>query len=285
MMRIKNNFDEKKFFDIINVMSHDNKLTKKNTKKIYKDGFREANKLKKLVIKNNFKIIKLNGSEERLSKKIVLLANLIGKSVSQNIQGEKKVVIEPNFKLIKKYSNISNNKIRYHQTNKGGSIHTDGPQLVKSPNILIMGCIKNAVSGGKTILVDSKKLFKKIKKYDQKTAEILKQKFFFERRGFGGTQKVLNKRIFDIKKKKFEFRYLREYIDSAYKLKNKKIPNHKIKALELLDKFLKKKELQTKLKLNSGDVILINNKLVAHGRTGFTLSKNKPRKLLRIWIN
>jgi predicted RNase H-like nuclease (RuvC/YqgF family) len=148
-----------------------------------------------------------------------------------------------------------------------------------------MGCIKNATKGGKTILVDSKKLFNKIKNHDQISAEVLKKKFLFERRGFGGNKKILSKKIFDINNKKFEFRYLREYINSAYKIKKLKIPNNKKKALDLLDVFLEKKELQTKLKLNVGDVILINNKSVAHGRTSFTLSKNKPRKLLRIWVN
>lgn len=285
MPRFKNNFNLKKFTNILNILSKFNNISKKPKNLFYNQGIREANKLKKLIIKENYKVINLNGSNEKLSKKIILLSNLMGKSVPQNINKEKSVVIEPNLKLLKKYKNISNNKIRYHQTNKGGSIHTDGPQLNKSPNILIMGCIKNSVRGGETILVDSKKLFKKIKNQDQKSAEILQKKFFFERRGFGGNIKTLSKKIFDINKDKFEFRYLREYINSAYKIKKIKIPNNKKKALDLLDVFLHKKEMQTKLKLNIGDVILINNKAIAHGRTSFTLSKNKPRKLLRIWVN
>ena len=285
MTKIKNNFKLKKFIQIINVLSSFNGKTKQYSNSIHKEGIQEANKLKKIIIKKNYKVIKLSGSNEKLSKKIILLSNLLGKSVPQNIKKEKHVVIEPNLKLLKKYKNISSNKIRYHQTNKGGSIHTDGPQLNKSPNILIMGCIKDATKGGKTILVDSKKLFKKIKNYDQKSAEILKKKFFFERRGFGENKNVLSKKIFDINKDKFEFRYLREYINSAYKIKKVKIPKNKKRALDLLDVFLNKKNLQTRLKLNIGDVILINNKTVAHGRTGFTLSKNKPRKLLRIWVN
>ncbi len=285
MPRFKNNFNLKKFTNILNILSKFNNISKKPKNLFYNQGIREANKLKKLIIKENYKVINLNGSNEKLSKKIILLSNLMGKSVPQNINKEKSVVIEPNLKLLKKYKNISNNKIRYHQTNKGGSIHTDGPQLNKSPNILIMGCIKNSVRGGETILVDSKKLFKKIKNQDQKSAEILQKKFFFERRGFGGNIKTLSKKIFDINKDKFEFRHLREYINSAYKIKKIKIPNNKKKALDLLDVFLHKKEMQTKLKLNIGDVILINNKAIAHGRTSFTLSKNKPRKLLRIWVN
>jgi alpha-ketoglutarate-dependent taurine dioxygenase len=285
MTKIKKNFKLKKFTNIINILSRLKNANKQYPSRIHNEGIEEANKLKKIIIKKNYKVIKLNGSNEKLSKKIILLANLLGKSVSQNINDEKYVVIEPNLKLLKKYKNISNNKIRYHQTNKGGSIHTDGPQLNNSPNILIMGCIKNATKGGKTILVDSKKLFNKIKNHDQISAEVLKKKFLFERRGFGGNKKILSKKIFDINNKKFEFRYLREYINSAYKIKKLKIPNNKKKALDLLDVFLEKKELQTKLKLNVGDVILINNKSVAHGRTSFTLSKNKPRKLLRIWVN
>lgn len=285
MTNTKKNFKLKKFTNIIEILSGLNNTNKQYSSRIHSEGIKEANKLKKIIIKKNYKVIKLNGSNEKLSKKIILLANLLGKSVSQNINDEKYVVIEPNLKLLKKYKNISNNKIRYHQTNKGGSIHTDGPQLNKSPNILIMGCIKNAAKGGKTILVDSKKLFNKIKNHDEISAKVLTNKFFFERRGFGGSKKILSKKIFDINNKKFEFRYLREYINSAYKIKKLKIPDNKKKALDLLDVFLEKKELQTKLKLNVGDVILINNKSVAHGRTSFTLSKNKPRKLLRIWVN
>ena len=41
-----------------------------------------------------------------------------------------------------------------------------------------------------------------------------------------------------------------------------------------------------KIKLKRGDLILLNNHILAHGRTTFKIGKNfNERKLYRIWIN
>ena len=86
MTKIKNNFKLKKFIQIINVLSSFNGKTKQYSNSIHKEGIQEANKLKKIIIKKNYKVIKLSGSNEKLSKKIILLSNLLGKSVPQNIK-------------------------------------------------------------------------------------------------------------------------------------------------------------------------------------------------------
>jgi hypothetical protein len=96
MTKIKKNFKLKKFTNIINILSRLKNANKQYPSRIHNEGIEEANKLKKIIIKKNYKVIKLNGSNEKLSKKIILLANLLGKSVSQNINDEKYVVIEPN---------------------------------------------------------------------------------------------------------------------------------------------------------------------------------------------
>ena len=37
--------------------------------------------------------------------------------------------------------------------------------------------------------------------------------------------------------------------------------------------------------MNKGDIIILNNYLMAHGRSGFSLDKSKKkRSLIRIWI-
>ena len=40
-----------------------------------------------------------------------------------------------------------------------------------------------------------------------------------------------------------------------------------------------------KYKLRMGDMIILNNNILAHGRTGFSINdKKNPREILRIWI-
>ena len=47
---------------------------------------------------------------------------------------------------------------------------------------------------------------------------------------------------------------------------------------------LAQKKYQKKYRLNGGDIILLNNKILAHGRTKFKISEDSNRTLLRAWI-
>ena len=80
-------------------------------------------------------------------------------------------------------------------------------------------------------------------------------------------------------------RYLSEYITTAYKNKNLKLSKKKRRALEALNRELENKKNQRRLKMQRGDIILINNHIIAHGRTSFSIDNNNKRKLLRIWTN
>ena len=126
-------------------------------------------------------------------------------------------------------------------------------------------------------------LIRKIQKQYYRQIQRLKKEFFFERRGFGN--KIFTKPIITKKTNTIIFRYLREYIESGYKKKNKELKYEKIVALNYLDQLLRKKEFQYKYKMNKGDIIILNNYLMAHGRSGFSLDKSKKkRSLIRIWI-
>ena len=53
--------------------------------------------------------------------------------------------------------------------------------------------------------------------------KILKEPFIFERRGFNySNSNTFKKPIFEKKGNTFRFRYLREYIESGYKIKKRK---------------------------------------------------------------
>tara|TARA_B100000795_G_scaffold220546_1_gene175055 strand:+ start:936 stop:1757 length:822 start_codon:yes stop_codon:yes gene_type:complete len=235
---------------------------------------------------NTYLLINLNEKNpKRIKDKTNLVSSLLGKRVNQNKKGEKILTITPNLRMLKKNKNSLDKNIRYHQTNTGGSIHTDGPQLIKTPNILIMSCINNALKGGDTVLVDANKIYLQIKKNKPSYLNELSKNFYFERRGFDFTKNYLKKPILEKKGNKIYLRYLKEYILEGYKKAKKDISIEKIKAIKYLDKTMSLKKNQITLKMKKGDLIIINNKSTAHGRTSFTLNKKTPRKFLRIWVN
>lgn len=235
----------------------------------------------KLIKKNfNYLLIKnLLISKNNIKKDLLVFSKMLGNTISQNKKKEKVLEITPS-----KKSNNLKKIARYHQTNIGGSFHSDGPQLITNPNILIMCCKKNMKEGGETVLIDIVKIFKYLKKNKKKIYFELTKNFFFERRGFKKNS-ILKKPIFQEKKNYLNFRYLREYIEQGYRIKKVTIPEKKIKALNIFDNQMLKKKNQHIEKLNEGDAIIINNHITAHGRKTFKILKNNPRLLYRTWIN
>jgi alpha-ketoglutarate-dependent taurine dioxygenase len=242
--------------------------------------------LKKCINKDKHHIIIRNFEKKpnKINYKIEEFAKLFGKPLAQNKLGQKFVIIKPNISLIKKRQINKEIKLRYHQTNAGGAIHSDGPQLSTPPKYVIMACIRQADKGGSSIIASAQKIFFFLKKKRPDILKILKKNFFFERRGFNySNQNILKSPIFK-DKDTFKFRYLREYIEAAYVIKKIKLKKKELNAFNYLDVLLTQKKFQNNYKLNQGDIIILNNNYLAHGRSSFKLNAVKQRSLMRVWI-
>ena len=238
--------------------------------------------------KNYYIILKNLGKNKKdIKAKTIKFANTFGTMISQNIDEKKIVSVKPNVHKLKKFKkDNAKKKLRYHQTNLGGSIHSDGPQLIQPPNYVLMTCLNQSSEGGDSIIVNTKKIFQNLKKNKPKILRTLKEKFLFDQRGFYKKKfKVLNKPIFQNTSKDIKFRYLRDYILSGYELKKKSLSLKKKQAMSCLDEMLSSKKFQIKYKLKIGEMIIINNNVLAHGRTGFSIkNKQNLREILRIWL-
>ena len=51
-----------------------------------------------------------------------------------------------------------------------------------------------------------------------------------------------------------------------------------------MDNLLSSKKFSVNFKLGKGDLLILNNNHVAHGRTKFALEKNNRRRLIRVWV-
>ena len=93
-----------------------------------------------------------------------------------------------------------------------------------------MGCEKNSTTGGESVIINALNISKFIFKNNKNYFQELNKYFYFEKRGFKKNNKpiIIKKKIFDNSGKIFKFRYLRDYIISGYKIKNKTIDKKKI---------------------------------------------------------
>ena len=118
---------------------------------------------------------------KKIEKKIIIFSKLYGTPLIQNKNEEKFVKIKPNVNLIKqKQKQNKLVKLRYHQTNSGGAIHSDGPQLAIPPKYVLMGCINQAKQGGYSLLTSTNKIAKYLKIKKPKILNLLKKIFILK---------------------------------------------------------------------------------------------------------
>lgn len=268
---VKSNLKSKKNFYILNKKISE---IKKTDVKFIKENFLDKGQYH-LVIKN------FSNSPKNMKNNVINFSKVFGKLLKQDKYGKLITEITPNVKKIKK----KEPNLRYHQTNTGGFIHSDGPQLKNPPNYVLMACKRQAKKGGYSILSSIKKILLYLRKHDKETLSILKKEFFFERRGFyfKNQPKVFKKPVIQFFNKDFRFRYLRGYMQEAYKLKSIELTKTQAKALDKLDLLLSKKQNQYRFKLEEGDVLLVNNFKLAHGRSPFNINDVSNRSLIRAW--
>ncbi len=196
---------------------------------------------------------------------------LFGKILSQNRKNEKIVEIKD---LGKKWSAHT----RGYKTNDFLDLHTDGGSLAS------LFCIKDAENGGESTCVNAKTIYDLID--DKGLKKKLFEGFKYHRRGEAADNLKITKNkypIFFFRKKILHCTYNRKPIEEALKVQKK---YSEINYLNKFDNFIfKKKKNISQFKLEPGDIWIVNNYKVLHGRKKFTTSKQKQKRLLlRAWI-
>ena len=108
-------------------------LNKDSRGKIHNSLKKQIQILKKNFLDKGNKFVILNNFSTN-KEKVIKFSKLLGKTLAQNKSGKKFLIVKPNLKKLKSKSNKKiRENLRYHQTNLGGSIHSDGPQLVSPP--------------------------------------------------------------------------------------------------------------------------------------------------------
>lgn len=193
--------------------------------------------------------------------------------IAQNGKGDKFVWVED---LGQSLANGG----RYHLSRDGGEIHTDAPQYNERPDFVILYMVKQAEIGGDSILVSACALEKYLLMNGFTRSE-LEMSVPFEVRPDGGTNWGS---IFTYANSVMsECRYLYSYIRSGMKLE--KVVNDRVeKLITAINEYLECESHQQILRLKPGEALVLNNKLMLHGRNSFETTKQSARLAARLWL-
>jgi hypothetical protein len=219
------------------------------------------------IVLKNIPLSKNNDTNKKNFKKI---SNLLGYVHKQNRIGEKIVTIED--KKIGKWSA----KIRGYKTNDRLDLHTDGGAIA------LLFCIRNSVYGGSSTFLFVKDILSKIK--NKKYKKILFSGFKYHTRNESKDNSLITKRKYPVFffKKKIHCMYNRKPIYEAMKYLN---DFSNLGALNYLNKIIS--SLKNKIfsfKLKPGEIWIVNNFMLLHGRKNFKDAKNNRRLLMRSWV-
>jgi hypothetical protein len=193
-----------------------------------------------------------------------LIGGILGEPIEQNREG---------IKVIQVYDRDRTRRMedgaRYHQTRQGGSIHTDNVNRPQTWDYLMMTCVSPAMLGGESIVVSGLTVYDLLRERVPRVLDVLAEDFWWECRGFSDDFFSAPILFFN-QVGEPQFRYLREYLESAHRRQGAPLRDEQLWGLDSLDSVLELSALQFRCRLAPGEIIVIDDLQMFHGRTSFS---------------
>ena len=204
----------------------------------------------------------------------------IGSLIPQNGDGELAVLVQDRGERMETGG-------RYHLSNQGGSIHSDGPMIQNPPDFVALICLQQAESGGESVLVDCRSTVSKMLRFRPGCVEVLRQPMPFDCRNYYlGTPAFIQAPPLELSNQKrlLRSRFLKDYIISGHIIAKQPLLIEVQEAIEQFDHYLSDPSAARVMKLRRGSGFIINNSFIGHGRTAFRDTSTAKRKMLRLWM-
>jgi hypothetical protein len=174
-------------------------------------------------------------------------------------------------------------KVRIYQTAARQTFHTD------SSDVVGLMCIREAMEGGKSLLVSTSTVYNEMLKRRPDLAALMFEPVATDRRGEvpEGQKPYFEVPVLNWHAGLLTGLYQRQYVDSAQRFPDapRLTPAH-IEALDLFDELTNDPQLHLSMQLQPGDMQFVYNHGLLHDRTGFRdwPEAHKKRHLLRLWL-
>ena len=181
-------------------------------------------------------------------------------------------------------ADASNPNTRIYQTAQRQTFHTD------SADVVGLLCIREAMEGGKSLLVSTTTIYNEMQRQSPDLVELLFEPIATDRRGEvpEGQKPFFEIPVLNWYDRHLTGIYQRQYIDSAQRFPDARrlTPAH-VKALDMFDALANDPRLHFAMQLQPGDMQFVHNHSLLHDRTGFRdwPEASKKRHLLRLWLS
>ncbi len=178
----------------------------------------------------------------------------------------------------------SDPKVRIYQTAARQTFHTN------SSDVVGLMCIREAMEGGKSLLVSTATVYNEMLKRRPELAALMFEPVATDRRGEvpAGQKPYFEIPVLNWHNGLLTGIYQRQYVDSAQRFPEApRLPPAHIEALDLFDELTNDPQLHLAMQLQPGDMQFVYNHGLLHDRTAFRDWPEAPKKrhLLRLWLS
>ncbi|MDR5859276.1 TauD/TfdA family dioxygenase [Halomonas eurihalina] len=178
-------------------------------------------------------------------------------------------------------SDIRNHTARGYESTAELPFHNDRCDL------LALLCIRQAPIGGETRVVSAVAACQRLMATDPKLAQVLFEPVPFDLRDTKGDKCWGMMPVFSYSTGVFVARYVRRFIEASQRFEDApRLTEHQIAAFDALDSILHEPDMAMDLRLEAGDLLLIDNHRLLHARSEFEdkAEAEAKRLLLRLWL-
>lgn len=210
-----------------------------------------------------------------------LLTNLLAPAIKQKWKGARIYDVRDT-KATLQYG------VRRSVTNLEQEFHTDGSFASVTPEIIGLGCLQDAATGGMSRLASLVTVHNDLLAKHVDELARLHSPFWWDRQAEHAPDEPPASwlPVFSWEDGRMRVRYYDDYIRNGYKHMGAEIDDAGLKALSVMKMAVESPDNWVELRLQPGQIEYTNNLLIAHGRTAFRDEgdHSHARHLLRFWL-
>jgi alpha-ketoglutarate-dependent taurine dioxygenase len=219
--------------------------------------------------------------EERFTRLFKELGRLLGTLRPQDETSEVLHVVTDAGRAIPQQRGSKNNlPVRLHTENDGEPY---------PPRLVAMLCLEAAQEGGESLFASGHLVHNRVLESSTHLLRRLYGDFQFGRRPerYEGTVRADVDQVFKRRPGGVDVRYSRFWIDRGIELTGSTLEPDALAALDAVDETLLGNDVTARMLLRPGDFVVLDNRVVLHGRTKFTDPSDSParRRMVRLWVD
>jgi hypothetical protein len=210
-----------------------------------------------------------------------LVGQVLGRPFEQNVQGTLLYDVRDTGQDVRSGA-------RFSVTNADSTFHTDnsfGQEVLDYVGLL---CLSPARSGGLSQVVSGYTVLGELRECHPEALAVLGRPFHVDRRGGlrPGDAPTSQSPVFQEDGRGLTVRYFRYWIEAGHEKASQPLTPEQVRALDVLDGVLRRRDLVAEFGLEPGQMFFINNRWILHSRTAFEdyPEPERRRHYVRLWV-